>query len=242
LLACFTGAFDAPDDCLAEGLLAAPGGPVAVICGSHVTMPYSMAVLGTELLEEIFERRPATIGRALCAAKRRMVAPDERSETRRGLDALAALFNPEAAEDELAEHLHLFNLLGDPLLRLKMPEPIVVRCDRRAHAGAELKIDIVTPVAGRATVELVPRRDLLAFRPPHRPEYTGLAEQYAEFDATYRQANDPCLARSEMDVEQGAFTATLLVPKQARAACEVRVFIAGSQASAAGSAQVEVEP
>ena len=114
LLACHTGAFDAPEDCLAEGMLAAPGGPVAVICGSQVTMPYSMAVLGTELLAEIFERRPATIGRAAVGRQAANGGAGERSELRSALDALAALFNPEAAEEELAEHLNLFNLLGRP--------------------------------------------------------------------------------------------------------------------------------
>jgi hypothetical protein len=45
-LACRTGAFDKPYDCLAEELLRAPDGPIAVIAGSRVTMPYAMATLG----------------------------------------------------------------------------------------------------------------------------------------------------------------------------------------------------
>ncbi|MFO0884412.1 MAG: C25 family cysteine peptidase [Pirellulales bacterium] len=51
LLACYTGAFDQPEDCLAEEMLRAPQGPVAVIGGSRVTMPYGIAVLGTEFLQ-----------------------------------------------------------------------------------------------------------------------------------------------------------------------------------------------
>ena len=45
LLACYTGAFDCSGDCLAEEMLRAPGGPVAVVGGSRVTMPYAMACL-----------------------------------------------------------------------------------------------------------------------------------------------------------------------------------------------------
>ncbi|MGH7138162.1 MAG: C25 family cysteine peptidase, partial [Pirellulales bacterium] len=45
-LACYTAAFDAQGDCLAEELLRAAGGPVATIGGSRVTMPYAMSVLG----------------------------------------------------------------------------------------------------------------------------------------------------------------------------------------------------
>src|SRR5262245_6411219 len=46
MLACYTAAFDQPRDCLAEQMLKADGGPVAVYGGSRVTMPYGMAVMG----------------------------------------------------------------------------------------------------------------------------------------------------------------------------------------------------
>ncbi len=69
-LACYSGAFDQPRDCLAEEMLRSPGGPVAIICGSRMTMPYAMAVMGTELLHECFGNKPETIGEAIVAAKR----------------------------------------------------------------------------------------------------------------------------------------------------------------------------
>ena len=47
LQACYAGAFDGPTECLAEWMLRAEKGPVAVICGSRVTMPYGMSVFGT---------------------------------------------------------------------------------------------------------------------------------------------------------------------------------------------------
>jgi hypothetical protein len=53
-LSCHAGAFDYPQDCLAEEVLRCPSGPVAVVCGSRLTMPYAMAVLGNALLEELF--------------------------------------------------------------------------------------------------------------------------------------------------------------------------------------------
>ena len=146
LLSCYTGAFDDRTDCLGETMLATPGSPVAVICGSRVTMPYAMAVMGTELLAEIFQRRSDTLGHALASAKRQMVSPTSRSVTRQGLDGVAALLNPGALEDELVEHVHLFNLLGDPLLRLRLPEPITLACDRRAQAGSLIEIEGTTTV------------------------------------------------------------------------------------------------
>ena len=241
LLACYTGAFDAERDCLAEVMLATPGGPVAVICGSRVTMPYAMAVLGTQLLTEVFENRSDTLGQALLAAKRQMVRPGEKSPTREGLDALAALLNPGALDEELSEHLHLFNLLGDPLLSLRLPEPMAVSCPAECNAGDELVIDARTSAAGRATVELIPRRDRLGFRPPQRLASTPPAEASAEFDATYRRANDPVLARVEFDVEPGPFTCRLRVPPDVHGPCHARVFIAGRKSHAAGSADVEIK-
>ena len=49
--ACYTGAFDAIEDCIAEDLLRQPDGPVAVISSSRVAMPYGMAVFGLELID-----------------------------------------------------------------------------------------------------------------------------------------------------------------------------------------------
>jgi hypothetical protein len=54
LLACYTGAFDAKVDCFAERLLQQSDGPIAVIAGSRVTMPYGLSQLAGEMLESCF--------------------------------------------------------------------------------------------------------------------------------------------------------------------------------------------
>ena len=61
-LACYTGAIDSSQDCLAEQMIKQPGGPIAVICGSRVTMPYAMSLLSIEMADE-FLRASVTIGR-----------------------------------------------------------------------------------------------------------------------------------------------------------------------------------
>ena len=240
LLACYTGAFDDRNDCLGEVMLATPSAPVAVICASRVTMPYAMAVMGTELLTEIFEHKHDTLGHALVSAKRQMATPTTKTMTRQGLDGLAALLNPGALEDELVEHLHLFNLLGDPLLRLRLPEPITLTCDSRVRTGATLRIEGTTSVAGRAIVELVPSRDLLGFRPPQRLEFTAQPQQIAEFDETYRRRKTISAQRVERQVERGDFVLDLRIPEAARGPCHVRVFIEGPESYAAGSANIEI--
>lgn len=70
LLACFTGAFDANVDCFGEQLLALENGPVAVIAGSRVTMPYGLSELAGEMMQGCFQRHDETLGQVLLNAKR----------------------------------------------------------------------------------------------------------------------------------------------------------------------------
>jgi hypothetical protein len=146
-LACRTGAFDKRYDCLAEELLRAPAGPVAVIAGSRVTMPYAMTILGRGITAETFENRRPTIGEVVLHAKRRLLPPN--TDQRVGLATVVATSKafesipeglipitrrlavlrivrllgtlPADLMQERAEHVALFNLIGDPLLRLHHP-------------------------------------------------------------------------------------------------------------------------
>ena len=96
-LACYTGAYDQPYDCLAEEMLRAPGGPVAVLAGSRVTMPYAMAVLGSGLMDEYFRQRPATLGEIVLNAKRQMVKDAPEGTDRKLLDLLGQSDQPQSA-------------------------------------------------------------------------------------------------------------------------------------------------
>jgi hypothetical protein len=150
-LACRTGAFDKRHDCLAEELLRAPAGPVAVIAGSRATMPYAMAILGQGMMVEAFENRRRTVGEVFLHAKRRLLPPA--SDRRVGLATFVAVSRafqlipadvipvslrmaalrivrslgtlPSDLMQERAEHVALFNLVGDPLLRLPHPPPLL---------------------------------------------------------------------------------------------------------------------
>lgn len=241
-LACYTGAFDARRDCLAEALLRAEGGPVAVISGSRVTMPYGMSVLGIGLLDECFGKKRKTIGDVLLYAKRSMALDPRTDDRKQKLDALAALLTPAGAAlaDERMEHLHLFNLLGDPLLRLTHPAEVRLKVSPTARGGQSLDVSGESPVEGQALIELVVRRDRLAFRPPARADYQSSVESDQEYSATYQRANDGRLATLRVPVRDGHFQAVLSVPRDARGACYVRAFVQGDGQYAAGSADVQV--
>jgi hypothetical protein len=241
LLACYSGAFDQPHDCLAEEMLRSPGGPVAILCGSRVTMPYGMAVLGAELLAECFGRRPATIGELIVAAKRRTMDPSSDSPHRATLDGVAKAFSSLTGGDleaERAEHLDLFALLGDPLLRLPYPREIDLEVKPTAAAGSRIEVAGNSPIAGACTLELVVRRDRLTFEPPRRGEFDP--RLLAEYGDVYKRANEPRLAATKIRTLGGRFRGQLEAPAAARGACHVRVFVEGAGGCAAGAADVRL--
>ena len=177
-LSCYAGSFDGPQDCLAEKLLRKRQGPVAVFAGSRVTMPYGMAVMSNSLMHHLFEQRQATMGQIVLAAKRELAEPRPQGFNRRMLDTLAAAIspNPDDLAGERREHIELFNLLGDPLLRVRHPQKLEVTTDRSAEPGQPLTVTCRSDVSGDCFVELVCRRGRFTYRPTRRTEFDGTHE------------------------------------------------------------------
>jgi len=241
-LSCYAGAFDQPEDCLAEMMLRQESGPVAVIAGSRVTMPYAMAVMGSTMLEECFERRTPTVGQMLLAAKRRMAADDEQTPNRDMLDSIASVISPAPVDlrGERMEHLHLFNLLGDPLLSIRHPQAMEVSTVEGAAAGEEIEITATSPIAGRCRIELIVQRDRLTFTPPERNEFRQDAQARAATQAVYHRANDPRLVSGDLQVESGEFRTRLTIPAEASGPCHVSVFVEGEDDFAVGACDIRV--
>lgn len=243
LLACYAGAYDGPDDCLAEELLRAPGGPVAVVSGSRVTMPYGMTVLGMKLLEHCFERRQPTLGDLLLAAKRASVLDARDSAQCRQIDMLAQRLNPVTVDlaQERAEHLALFNLLGDPLLSLRYGQRVDVVANSQPTAGETLEISASSPIDGIAEVELVMRRDRLP-DVPRRLQYDTSPAGRRQALADYAQANDLRIAHARTMVVGGKLICELPISSDAWGPCHVRVYVEGQSDFALGATDVNIRP
>lgn len=244
LLACYTGAFEQPRECLAEELFRQPTGPIAVICGSRVTMPYALAVLGCGLMDGMFARHLPTVGEVLLHAKREMIHPQKGGSLNRGLiDGLAKTVSPsrDDLEGERREHLWLMNLLGDPLLRLPHSADLPLVTRQCVVPGTELTIGGTSPISGECTVELVCRRDGLTFVPPKRSVPEPTEEAFAELDATYWRANDQRYASRSIHVAPGPFQIKLPVPEQASGSCHLRAYVEGIGESALGSADILIQ-
>jgi hypothetical protein len=125
LVACYTGAFDARSECLAEELALADEGPIAVIAATRVTMPYGNTVFGHELLRACFQDRPTSLGEAMRLAQCRTLSAKNGDTFRPSLDSLAQGLSPPPVDlaAERREHMLMYHLFGDPLLRLRLSPP-----------------------------------------------------------------------------------------------------------------------
>ena len=241
-LSCYAGAYDAPEPCLAEQLLRQQGGPVAVLAGSRVTMPYGMAVMSQSLMRQLFHHRTGTLGEIMLATKREMSQAKPEGFSRRMLDTLAAAIspNPKGLDVERQEHVELFNLLGDPLLRIRHPKKIDVTTAESAEPGQSLKINCRGGLSGVGVIELVCRRGDFTYTPEPRLEYDGSHQGMQALNAEYWRANDDCFVQRRMLVDSDTFQAELKIPENAVGRCYVRVFVEGDRDFGMGSAVVKI--
>lgn len=217
LVACYTGAFDASEDCLGEMLATSERGPVAVVAATRVTMPYGNAVLGCELLRACFTNRPTTIGDLWTSAQRRAILPASGDPLRVALDAMACGVSPPPVDldAERREHVMLYQLLGDPLMRLEYPADIGLEAVVEAD-GRELSIQGSSQVSGQCHFELVP----------------------IDSDTPVQRSDATTITR---EVAAGAFQCTIPLPPNAAGRYLVRAFVASKEIFAIGVTTVDVK-
>lgn len=75
-LACYTGAYDAREDCLAEQLVMSSQGPVAALAATRVTGPYGLASLASGMLDQCYVHHAPSLGDAILRAKQQMLIPE----------------------------------------------------------------------------------------------------------------------------------------------------------------------
>ena len=243
LLACYAGAFDQPMDCVAERMLRTPRGPVAVVCGSRVSMPYAMSVLGTALMDAYFKHGVETLGDALLYAKRELASEHGTDTSRRKfLDAMAMALHPGRDEltAERAEHQLIFHLLGDPTLRLRQPRPIDLDSETAVVSGQTLTVRGNSPIGGQCLVELCCRRDGFTFTPTRRRHPAKKDDELIEMSRTFQRSNNRVWNSVQLTLAPGPFQITLPVPKNAKGFSQLRAFVQNEGAYAMGSSPVYV--
>ncbi len=234
---CYTGAFDARRDCLAETLLRNPQGPVACVCGTRMTMPYGLATFSHEILQATGGEPQPNLGTLLTDAKVRLcqtpAADSENAEDYRAMiETLGQTFSPTAGllAQERLEHAQMIHLLGDPLLRIAQPGAMELRLDvAEQQPGAPVQVRGIAAEAGTLTLELCYNRDRLRIRPPRRKQLDFSDASSRDFEQTYAGSNNRVCCRQAIQVEAGEFTAEIAVPADAGGACHVRGYLQGTR-------------
>jgi hypothetical protein len=223
-------------------MLRQPGGPVAVIAGSRVGMPYGMGVLSTELMSQCFGQAPESVGEALLAAKRKMInQPPSDAEGRALLDAMASLVSPQPdlLATERAEHVRMFGLFGDPMLRLRWPKPIQITAPPGCQPGETLALTVSSPVDGPCLVELTVAPGRIAFRPPAKPSLPT-DDDFERVQANYQRANDLRLSSVQGTMAGGRLDLRLEIPPDSSGRCCVRAFVEGADDFAMGAVPLDI--
>lgn len=242
LLACYTGAFDGQQLSVAERFLLQPGGPVAVLAASRVSMPYGNTVLGAELMHAVFAERAATLGEVVRQAKSRLTARESSDPHRKMVDNVAAMFTPSQADrdQERWEHAQMYNLLGDPLLRISYPTELQLTVPPRVTAGDKIRVTGTAPHTGKLRLEWTLPNDKRLASGILRREFRRDLEAEKEQVDRYQSANNTILDETEVEVSTGAFGADLVVPALSPGRYVLRALIAEESGWASAAANVEI--
>ena len=191
------------------------------------------------------DRLNARLERSVRNAERRR----DVASFRETLDRAAKLFDPTASrlDDQLKDHVALFNLFGDPLLRVKFPERCAVEAPEIAYSTKTFPVSGLVPnTTGRQTsvrVELL----LADFRSPiakprRSKTFVESADARAEFETTYRAANNFVVAASQVETQNQRFQTNIAVPADFSGECVVRVAATDGERYWIGSRRVLVRP
>jgi hypothetical protein len=237
-VACSTGQYDAAEDSLAELSIRHPSGPAAVVASSRVSTPYGNGVLAVEMVDALYRGDDETAGGVLLTAKQQLLSTSGNAPSRQSVEALAGTFyepDPEKRARDRQEHVYLYQLFGDPLLRLARPAAARVMPPPRMTAGETAKVALRSPVAGTAHLELVPRRDAFA-----RPQKAGRTEEQMAMD--HARANvAPLLTIEDEVAADEAAVLELPVPADVDPGrYVVRVWITGPDGTAMAGTTVRV--
>lgn len=253
LLACYSGAFDAPMPCLGEAMLKNEHGPVAVIGATRVSMPYGMGVIAKEMLREAFANHTGTIGEILRNAKQASIDLDPTTvgDSESSLDALmssmASVLSPSdhSLVKELEEHRWLMNLMGDPTLMLPTSQSLQFECALDS-ASRTINVEGDGDIAGELVVQVLCDRGnlpaeamrLISLENKNRKEDPSIRER--DSLQRFNAANNLVVSQINKAVGKGRFNAKLDLPDDCNGKFLVRCTLCSRKQSAVGVTSIVV--
>jgi hypothetical protein len=146
--------------------------------------------------------------------------------------------DPELLDEERAEHVRLFQLIGDPLLRIRYPKKVTLDLAEYGTSGESIEVSGTSELDGPCVVELVCRRDRLTFKAPHRAKFQTDKAWLQSLQETYKKANDTVWVSQQSMIHDGEFRLNFDIPETATGPSHVRVFVQGTDDFAMGSADI----
>ena len=150
---CHTGRYDLEngDPSLAEAMAMAENGPIAVFASSRASHPYPNLLYAQGFIDLFLAKRPKTLGDGVLALKKDM--------RRRKMMFAGALVGQNPVQLQ-REHESLYNLLGDPALRLRYPETLAIR-QQSTEAGLRVRVASARVVDGTVRLTLETERKVI---------------------------------------------------------------------------------
>ncbi len=189
--------------CLATSLLLRPRGPIAVLAASEVSHPYADILMAHEMNDLFARSADVPLGEMLREAKARLAKGG--GAFREQVDRLALLFGLDQGQrDRILEYqMSLYNLVGDPAVRLARPDAVTeVRAPAQAALGAEIEVEVRCAASDGAAV--IVRLELPRSAAPIRRGYP--------------EANLRTLATAVGEIRNGVWTGRIFLPSSPEAA------------------------
>ncbi|MHC5081616.1 MAG: C25 family cysteine peptidase [Planctomycetota bacterium] len=217
IIACSTGYFDREGpDCISEKMMALERGPVAVFSSTRISHPYANGILGRELIVHLMQPVHRTVGEAILAVKKTLLHPEGKEQ--QVIDRFAGLImKPGTLKPCREDHVHLYNLLGDPAMRLAYPKGKArIHAKETARFGEKIGVRcrLEAERTGQWILTLEAKRGELLEKPVPVKGLEG-AEALKAMAENWKKANDPVVARAAGKLDGILVETALSIPEGA---------------------------
>ncbi|MDR0609077.1 MAG: C25 family cysteine peptidase [Planctomycetaceae bacterium] len=166
---------------------------------------------------------------------------------RQTMETLAKTFDPfpKQLNDQIADHIAMFHLFGDPLLQLPIPKKIQLNCLPRIKSGERLHLEgsldnSLAEQTGTVNIELIPALYRLPLHSSRRNEFRIDETTRQSDNKEYFRSNHQNALRYEAVVSNGSFSFDLPISPALQGDYNIRAFFVSKQEFAIGCVSVSV--
>lgn len=166
---------------------------------------------------------------------------EQNQPVRKILETMAKTFDPfpKQLNDQIADHVAMFHLFGDPLLRLPVPKTIRMNCSPRVKSGEQLHLEgssdhSLAEQNGTVIIELVPALHRLPLISSLREEFQIDEQTRRSNNEEYFRSNHRTVLRHEAELSNGSFSVDLPIPATISGEYNIRAFFVSKREFATG--------